>query len=250
MTPSESLQDLSRIVDRDRYSDGARRVLAALDQRIAATETAVLATNVARTLLDPASPREVVRAVLREIMFGIAQYQPHTTEAGFAMLGRFPKDETKILMALTHHKVEEAEHGIWAKRDFVKLGGDPARLGNPPSAAIFAVTAVWWRMAAVEASIAYVGAEYLFEKLTMRLAPMVMRALSSQETPIDGIGFLEEHATEDIKHTNLLTHCVLEIATRHPSSGPDMLRGFDYFRNVYPLPVWNEAYEDALRAER
>ena len=59
--------------------------------------------------------------------------------------------------------------------------------------------------------------------------------------PASAIGFIVDHATEDVKHTNLVVHWILDIATRYPSSGESMLRAFDYFAHVYPIPVWDEA---------
>ena len=60
-----------------------------------------------------------------------------------------------------------------------------------------------------------------------------------------GIGFIVEHAVEDVKHTNLIVHWILDVATRYPASGASMVRAFDYFAHVYPRPVWAEALERA-----
>ena len=42
----------------------------------------------------------------------VTWYQPHTTEAGFHMIGRLAKSEVKLVQALCSHKAEEAEHGL------------------------------------------------------------------------------------------------------------------------------------------
>jgi hypothetical protein len=228
--------------ERVRYSDDARAVLAALDSRMAAVEAAVRAAPIAQILLHPGADPGQMRAALSEIMLSIAWYQPHTTEAGFAMLGRLPKNESKLMTSLMHHKIEEAEHGIWARRDYLLLGGSPARLLEPLSPATFAVAAVWGRMAVLESPFAYLGAELLFEKLTMLLAPSLLAAIRGK-VPADGLGFITEHATEDIRHTNLITHWILDVVTRYPDEAAAVLRGFDYFSCVYPLAVWDEALE-------
>lgn len=233
---------VSSLAARPKYSDSARSVLRELDARLELIERAVIESRIGKALLDSETPGPTVKRILAELMLSVHRYQPHTTEAGFAMIGRLPKDETKLLMALTHHKAEEAEHGLWARRDFLALGGPAHELERPSTPITFAVAAVWWRMATAESPFAYLGAEYLFEKLTMRLAPIVMERLATRGLKFNGLGFLVEHATEDIKHTNLITHWILDIATRYPDAGSDILRGFDYFANVYPLPVWDEAF--------
>jgi hypothetical protein len=62
----------------------------------------------------------------------------------------------------------------------------------------------------------------------------------------EGLRFVVEHATEDVKHATLIRHLILDVATRHPGSAAAMLRCFDYFNAVYPLPVWDEAYRRAI----
>lgn len=181
-------------------------------------------------------------------MWSVYQYQRHTTEAGFTMLGRLPKTESKLLMSLVHHKAEEAEHGEWARRDYLLLGGDPARLDSAPSPATFTVAAVWARLASNEHALGYLGAEYLFECLTMHIVPRLMSALLARNIARTSVGFLAEHAVEDVKHTNLLVHWILDVATRHPDSGAHILRSFDYFAGVYPIPVWSEAFARARNA--
>jgi hypothetical protein len=36
--------------------------------------------------------------------------------------------------------------------------------------------------------------------------------------------------------------------TKKPQTEAAMIRCFDYFRQVYPLPVWTEAYQRAIEA--
>lgn len=234
---------------RARYSHDAKAVLASLERRLEAVWTVVETAPVWRTLMSPDTPLALARAVIREVMFAVHQYQPLTTEAGFAMLGRLPKSEGKLLTSLLSHKAEEAEHGLWATRDFVRLGGSSDRVALPLSPAAFATVAVWDRMARVEDPFGYLGAEYLFECLTMLVTPRVTEILSRRGLPAEQFGFVSEHAVEDIKHTNMIVHWILDISTRHPESGRAMIRCFDFFASVYPLPVWSEAWHRALSSE-
>ncbi|WP_371422752.1 iron-containing redox enzyme family protein [Tardiphaga sp.] len=197
---------------------------------------------------DPATPREEILALVREIFRSVAWYQKHTTEAGFHMFGRLPKSEVKLIQALCGHKAEEAEHGIWAVEDFGKLGGKLSdAVEAHPSPATFVVAAVWWRMAQVEDPLGYLGAEYLFEQLTALVTQAALPVIEARELPRDGLRFVIEHATEDAKHATFIKHQVLDVATRYPDSAASMLRTFDYFHAVYPLPVWDEAFERARR---
>ncbi len=230
---------------RARYGDAAKSVLHTLERRLEAVWRSVERSSIWQTLTAHDTPTPVARAIIREVMFSVHQYQPLTTEAGFAMLGRLPKGEARLLMSLLSHKAEEAEHGLWATRDFTRLGGPDDRLEMELSPAAFAAVSVWDRMARVEEPFGYIGAEYLFECLTMLVAPRVTEVLSRRGLPLEQFGFVSEHAVEDIKHTNLIVHWILEMATRYPQSGAAMIRCFDYFASVYPLPVWGEAFERA-----
>jgi hypothetical protein len=221
-------------------------VLATLDERLDALVARVHASQIWKTLCAPQSSPSLVRAILREIMLEIYSYQPLTVGAGFSMLGRLPKHESKLLSSLVHHKAEEAEHGNWARRDFLLLGGSDARLSSAPSPAAFAVAAVWDRLAEHEDAFGYLGAEYLFECLTMRLAPDLVSVLQSRRFPLHEAAFLVEHATEDVKHTNLLVHWIGDVVSRYPEACGSILRCFDYFAEVYPDPVWGVALQRAL----
>lgn len=234
--------------DASAYSSVAYEVLAELEDRVQSVFEAVKKWRGWRLVEDRDVPNESISALIREIYHAVAMYQPHTTEAGFRMFGKLPKNETMLMQALCGHKAEEAEHGIWAREDFQRLGG--IALNSHSSAAAFAVAAVWWRIAEVEDALAYLGPEYLFERLTMIVTESLMPMLKARGMNGGGLRFVEEHATEDIKHTVFLKHMILDVVTRYPGSGSGMLRCFDYFAQVYPLPVWDEAFVRAGLADK
>jgi hypothetical protein len=235
------------LAERETYTNDARRLLRVLEARLDDVVERVHDSQVWKALCSSDSSACLVRGVIREIMLEICAYQPLTTRAGFAMLGRLPKHETKLLTSLVHHKSEEAEHSEWAKRDFLLLGGTASRLIAAPSPASYAVIAVWDALAEYEDPFAYLGAEYLFECLTMRLAPELVSVLRTNGFPLGNIGFVVEHASEDVKHTNLIVHWILDVASRYPDRQDAIVRGFDYFAHVYPSAVWAAAFERALR---
>ncbi|MBW6397411.1 iron-containing redox enzyme family protein [Roseomonas sp. HJA6] len=226
-------------------SNHAKQVFAELDRRTNAIFQDVMAWRGWRLITDPQTPRHRILALAREILHAVDMYQCHTTEAGFHMLGRLPKNEVKLIQRLCGHKALEAEHGIWAREDRGRLGSaEPVRHASP---ATFAVAAVWWRMAEIEEPMGYLGAEYLFEQLTALVTKAALPIIDGRALPAEGLRFVIEHATEDAKHASFIRHLILDVVTRYPDSADAMFRCFDYFHAVYPLPVWEEAYERAAR---
>ncbi|WP_439605037.1 iron-containing redox enzyme family protein [Shinella sp.] len=231
------------------YSDHAIRTFENLDQRVTAVFSDVMKWRGWQMINDPTTPREHIIGLVREIFRSVCWYQSHTTEAGFHMFGRLPKNEVRLIQQICSHKAEEAEHGIWAREDFGKLGGANSSL-PPASPATFAVAAVWWRMAEIEEPLGYLGAEYLFEQLTALVTQAALPIIEGRDLPRDGMRFVIEHATEDVKHATFFKHLILDVVTRYPTSDQAMFRCFDYFHHVYPLPVWDEAYERALASQQ
>lgn len=231
-----------------KYSAQALEVIKVLDARIEDVYREIQEQPFWHALHDPANSNEHLQAIFRELFLSIYSYQKHTTEAGFHMLGRFPKSETRLLKLTTLHKVEESEHGEWALRDFGILGGNKEMaMTCAQSPATFAVAGVWWRMAMAEEPLGYFGAEYLFEYLTLIVSQPIVGLFKERGFKADGLKFIIDHATEDEKHAILIRSLICEVVTRYPETAPAMIRCFDYFRQVYPLPVWTEAYERAIQ---
>jgi pyrroloquinoline quinone (PQQ) biosynthesis protein C len=239
----------AEIPDNPRYSREANELIAELDRRVQSTLDEVRAQPFWKTLNAPDTTPQVVQKIFREVFLSICMYQPVTTEAGFHMLGRLPKHEIMLMRASMLHKIEEAEHGEWARRDYVRLGGDEkAARTIAPTPTTFAVGSVWWQMANVEDPVGYFGAEYLFESLTAVIAQDLVGIFKKHKMAGSGLEFIIDHATEDVKHAKLFRHLICNTATKYPESAAAMLRCYDYFRHVYPIPVWNEAYARAMAA--
>jgi hypothetical protein len=228
------------------YSAHAQDTFDELERRVSAVFKTVEAWRGWALVSNPDTPVEQILLLVREIFRSVSWYQSHTTEAGFHMFGRLPKGEVKLIQTLCLHKADEAEHGLWAREDYVRLGGHELDLDKPASPATFAVAGVWWRMAQTEEPFGYLGAEYLFEKLTALVTQAALGIIETRGLRNEGLRFVVEHATEDVKHATLIRHLILDVATRHPGSAAAMLRCFDYFNAVYPLPVWDEAYRRAI----
>lgn len=242
--------DTDQLQSQGRYSKRAEEVVKILDARIENVYQRVQEQPFWKALLDPSTPVPMLQSIFREVFLSIYWYQKHTTEAGFLMIGKLPKNETTQIKLSILHKVEESEHGEWALRDYLLLGGDEEiAKEQSPSPATFAVAGTWWRMAMVEEPLGYFGAEYLFEYLTLIVAQPLLVLFKNRGLKADGLRFIIDHATEDEKHAKLVRHLIMDCVTRFPESETAMIRCFDYFQQVYPLPVWTEAYERALAAQ-
>lgn len=240
-------ESASQTAKRTAYPEASLQKFRMLDDKVAEVFKAVEAWEGWQIISDPKTPPATLLAFVREIYRSVCWYQPHTTEASFHMIGRFPKGEVRLIQSAAAHKAEEAEHGLWAREDMAKLGEQDLTLASP---ATFAVAAVWWRIAQHEEPLGYLGAEYLYEQLTALATKAALPIIEGRNLPRDEMRFVIEHATEDAKHATFLKHLIIDVVTRYPGSEVAMARCFDYFRQVWPLPVWKEALERAVQGGR
>lgn len=222
-----------------RTTSPGRSLLNELDKRLDRDVERFLSSNVWSVLSSRSTPTRTVTAILRELYWEIYSYQEHTTKAGFHMIGGASVSDDKIMKTLLLHKWDEVEHRQWAWECYLALGGEPARAAvERMSPGSFAVAAVWERLATHLHALSYVGAEYLFEALTARLAPIVVEALHERDIRSDGLRFITEHATEDQKHKNLFEHLIVQIGDAYPRLHEEVLYCYDCFNSVYPMPIW------------
>jgi hypothetical protein len=224
------------------------RVVAELDQRVANVLKEFQASALGQLLAEPDSSVDLLVATIREIYWEIHCYQPFTTKAGFSMIGGADPEDRKTMRTLLLHKWEEVEHRVWALDGYKALHGDQSRIGSEgelTSPGAFAVAAVWERLARTVHPLAYVGAEYLFEDLTARLAKLATESLSNRGLSQQGLRFIVDHATEDEKHSQLLKKLIGEIGRSRPALGTQIVFAFDCFRQVYPMPLWLASYTRA-----
>ena len=219
------------------------RFIQALDVRLDALYRKVLATRFWSELVFPGTPTPRAKAILREIILSIHWYQIHTIEASDLMIRRLPRRKLRTLDILLKQK-DGTTSGRWALNDYLALGGDQAVAGMlPPDPAVFAASSVWWHMSEVEDPWACLGAEYLFEYLSVKIAPLLLDMCAARGINCADFHFLLEHATSHLTHAQLIRDLIVETVTRFPSTEPSVMRGFDYFQQVYPLPVWETAYK-------
>ena len=226
------------------------RVVVELNKRVANVVEEFQASALGQLLTEPDSSVSLLTATIREIYWEIHCYQPFTTKAGFSMIGGASPEDRKIMRILLLHKWEEVEHRVWALNGYKALGGDQSRIGKEgemTSPGAFAVAAVWERLARIIHPLAYVGAEYLFEDLTARLAKVATESLQKRALSQEGIRFIVDHASEDERHSQLLRKLIEEVCAIKPTLGRQILFAFDCFRQVYPMPLWLASYARAKR---
>ena len=225
------------------------RFVHALETRVEALFRTVTGTGYWNDLICPVTSDDRSQAILREMLLSIHWYQAHTAEASDIMFSRLPRKKLRTLDILRLQREQKSERGRWAFGDYLALGGTQvsARM-LPPDPAIFAVTSVWWHMAEVEDPWAYLGAEYLFEYLTVKIAGPLLEMCTARHIDTEPLHFLREHGASNLNHAQLIRELIVETATRFPNTEASILRGLDYFQQVYPLPLWDAAYRRTLCA--
>ncbi len=224
--------------------------IAALDGHLDRIFDEQTATEAWRVLMDPGTSHKLVRLIMRELYLEIAWYQADVIEATIHAIGQMPRNVSpKTIQSMLIHQADEFDHGEMAIRDYVRLGGDEqyARTSRmSPSA--HAVAAYWVMLAHKRDPFAYLGALYMFEGLTPRTSAALLGALKNDDFPQEATEFAGFHATEDIKHQNLVRHLIKDVAAKHPESVPAMFHGIECFSNVFPVPVVESGYNRARAA--
>ncbi len=200
-----------------------------------------------QVVYDTETPQELVHEIMKEIYLEIVGYQPHVIEAAIASIGQFPRSmNPKMIRSMLYHQADEWDHGEMALRDYINMGGDEAfARDRPMSPASFAVAGVWWVITHLRDPFAYIGALYLFEGLTPTVTGLVKDRLRDKGMNEDQLEYVEFHSTEDLKHARLVNHLIAETVDKFPDSFEAVQRGYEYFEEVYPIPVWRAAFARA-----
>jgi hypothetical protein len=198
---------------------------------------------------ETADPKAIV-ALMREIYLEIVGYQPDVIEAAIAAIGQMPRSmNPRLVKSMLVHQADEFDHGEMALRDFIGLGGTEA-IGRSRriSPEAFAVAAVWSFIAKKRDPFVYLGALYLFEGLTPTVTGLVKDKLRAKGLTARSLEYIEFHSTEDVKHANLVNHLIATIAETYPESVDSITFGFQCFRAVYPIPLWQAAFDRSRTA--
>jgi len=196
-----------------------------------------------RLLFDPQSGMEpaALTVLLRNILLQTFYYGGHITEAVFTAIGRFPKTQPQLMRPLVDQLLDEVYHPEMAGKDFLRLGGNAARLDPAHiSPAAFVVAAVCRAIAERSDPFCYLGFLALLESTTPVLTERLMPVLHQC-----GLGnaskFVPVHAREDQKHADLVWRQIDRVAATASAADQAIEFGFDALALVYPRVVWDEA---------
>jgi hypothetical protein len=199
-------------------------------------------------LTAPDADKRLITDTLKNIYLSIYQYQPHVTEATFTAVGRMPKQSEQLIKTMILQQVEEVEHADMALRDYLRLGGDEALAKGPMFPECAAVAAMCHFLGEHCHPAAYLGFMYIFEALTPIMATQAQKLMGTSDYLPAAREFIDLHATEDIRHTDMIVSVIGDLLKIDPSAAEAILFGLRSFVAVYPLPVWNAAYERAKAA--
>ncbi len=227
------------------------RALEVMDAGLRDVEVEVENSEYWKDLISPATPRDKVLAVMREIFLEVWSYQKTVDEAVFTSVGRLGStiDEQGLIRSMIAMQIEETGHGRLALRDYVALGGDETfattRRPSPPSLALIGMVRV---LGEREHPLCHLGYLYFFEKFTTVMTVKVAPYLQRISYPEDRLEFMRLHAEEDVRHANMIANVIVECEKRYPNASDHILYGFDCFRSVYPHPIWGAAVARAMQS--
>lgn len=198
-------------------------------------------------ITSPDTDAAFVAELMRHIYVDIVGYQPQVIEAAIASIGQFPRSmKPRLVKAMLAHQADEFDHGEMALRDFIGLGGsETVARTERMSPEAFAVSGVWWMIVRQRDPFAYLGALYLFEGLTPTVTNLVKDKLKAKGLTEEALEYIRFHSTEDVKHANLVHYLISEVACVYPRAEASIKHGFECFRAVYPIPLWQGAFQRA-----
>lgn len=220
-----------------RHSPAALAVFDELDSRVVDVFADIHAWRGWKFINNPKAPRPQSEAVVHEIRATTRWYQSHRAEAALALANHLRGDEAEIVKALSDELTNDPDA---ERHDYASL------LGRPLAPACFAAAAIRARIAGMEQGLGLIGADYLFEQMGALIIQATEPA-APQAQPASETALVIEPTPNLEQRAQMMKQLILDVVTRLPDSAAAMLRGFDCFRVVYPLRVWDEAYERALK---
>lgn len=196
------------------------------------------------SFFQPRTDPEIVRTLVRRLLFEIGSYGPWITSATFTAIGRLSHLGPSI-DSMSSRLLEEVPHPRLAMAGFVGLGGDADEAARGKlSPAAYSVAAVCRHIAEVEHPAAYFGYMYLLESTTVTLGVRVRELLESVKLKDK---FITVHSKVDVKHTQDIAIDLDSVVEDLPEARGAISDSYDRFAAVYPLPIWNAAFDATTR---
>lgn len=225
----------------------ATEVIAALKSGLDVLVAELESAPFYQAITSPNADSRLVNDTFKHVFLSIYLYQPHVTEATFTAVGRMPKQSEQLIKDMILQQVEEVEHADMALRDYLRLGGDKALAEGEMFPECAAVAAVCHFLGEHCPPASYLGFMFIFEALTPIMATRAQTLMDRAEYKQEAREFIDLHATEDIRHTDMLIGVIEDLLKIDPSVDKAILFGFNVFKNVYPIPVWAAAHARACQ---
>jgi hypothetical protein len=227
------------LIAEHRPSTAALAAFDELDRRLVDVFVEAHAWRGWKLIASRQAPKPQSLGISREIMHAVARYHLDRAEAGPRVAARLPEGEEALMEILcgdaTDHAVRCETPSLW--------------LANGPlSPALFALAAVRDRIIQTEGPFALLGAEYLFEQVTLLFAQAALPGSEERDARHDGLRLALKRAAENTARLVRIKELILDLATRHRDAPKALQRGFECLRVVYPLAVWDEAYARVIRS--
>jgi hypothetical protein len=202
-----------------------------------------------QALTDPDTDPCLVSDTFKHVYLSIAQFQPHVIEAAFTAVGRLPKDNGLPIKTMVLQQVTEVEQADSALRNYLRLDGDHALAEGPMFPECTAVAAMCHFLSEHCHPAAYLGFMYVFKALSALIAAQTQQIVDASGDLSPAYEFFDLQAEEHSQQTDTIATVIQELMRRDPTAGSSVLFGLRSFLAVYPLPVWNAAYQRAQQEE-
>lgn len=182
--------------------------------------------------------------IFAHVMSDVGLYQHEVNRAVFTAIGRLGRhiEEQALIRSMIRVQIEEVGHGTLALADAeALLPSQPATLSPAATCLVGLVR----HLGDEGHPLTHLGYMYFFERFTTLITPHVLPILLAAGYPQDRLSFMQLHADEDIRHTDMLLQSILAVLKMYDDAEKHIRHGFDAFAQIYPHPLWSHAYQQA-----
>jgi hypothetical protein len=203
------------------------------------------ASDVHQAIFESQQPPAFTQVFARRLLYEVGSYGPFIVTATFTAMGRLSRICDSI-HGFAAHLLDEVPHPNLAMEGFLQLGGSEFDVQERVlSPAAFALASVCFNLAERCHPASYLGYIYLLESTTVVLAPRLRNLLNIAQLEVP---FVTVHAEEDVAHTSQIAMAIDSlIETTDDDTSTAIDSGFDYFKAVYPYPIWHHALQRTLQ---
>ncbi len=202
-----------------------------------------------RTLTSPHADPHLVSDTLKHVYLAITQYQPHLISATFTAVGRMRKESESLIKTMILQQLEEVEQVEMARRNYLRLGGERASADGQMFPECTAVAAMCHFLGEHCHPASYLGLMYVIDALSPIMRTQIQRITHVNGRPAAAQEFFAPLAAQYLHHADKIASLIQEVIRLDPTAGKSILYGLRSFLSVYPLPIWNAAYQRARLEE-